>query len=502
MPKKFNPFLVGNFDETGPAGGGDIATDTIWDAKGDLAVGTGANTASRLPVGTNGQVIVADSAEPTGLKWSTVSGTGDVVGPASAVNNNFAAFDTTTGKLIKDSGSKASDFATASHTHTASQVTDFDTEVSNNTDVAANTAARHTHANQAVLDATTASFTTADETKLDGIEALADVTDAGNVGSSIDGATAKTTPVDADTMPLIDSAASNVLKKGTWANIKATLKTYFDTLYPSGSGTSTGSNTGDQTSIVGITGTKAQFDTAITDGNILYVGDITQYTDEMAQDAVGAMVDASLAYVDGTPLLQRAALTGDVTASAGSNTTTIANDAVTYAKMQNVSATDKLLGRSTAGAGDVEEITCTAAGRALLDDANAAAQVTTLGLDNTKLGVAGITIDGAGSAITTGIKGYIRIPYAGTITKATVLADQSGSIVIDVWKDTYANYPPTVADTIVASAKPTLSSAIKSEDSTLTGWTTSVTAGDVLGFKVDSASTLTRVTLELHITKS
>ena len=46
----------------------------------------------------------------------------------------------------------------------------------------------------------------------------------------------------------------------------------------------------------------------------------------------------------------------------------------------NVSATDKLLGRSTAGAGAVEEITLTSAGRALLDDADAAAQRTTLGL--------------------------------------------------------------------------------------------------------------------------
>lgn len=90
------------------------------------------------------------------------------------------------------------------------------------------------------------------------------------------------------------------------------------------SGTSSGTNTGDQTSIVGITGTKAQFDTACTDGNFLYSGDVTQYTDEMAQDAVGAMVDSSLTYVDATPLLQRAALTGDVTASAGSNATTIA----------------------------------------------------------------------------------------------------------------------------------------------------------------------------------
>ena len=41
------------------------------------------------------------------------SGSGDVVGPASAVDSNFAAFDSTTGKLIKDSGSNASDFATA-----------------------------------------------------------------------------------------------------------------------------------------------------------------------------------------------------------------------------------------------------------------------------------------------------------------------------------------------------------------------------------------------------
>ena len=44
-------------------------------------------------------------------------------------------------------------------------------------------------------------------------------------------AASKTTPVDADQLPLVDSAASNVLKKLTWANIKATLKTYFDTIY-------------------------------------------------------------------------------------------------------------------------------------------------------------------------------------------------------------------------------------------------------------------------------
>jgi len=64
-------------------------------------------------------------------------------------------------------------------------------------------------------------------------------------------------------------------------------------------------------------------------------------------------------------------------------TADLANDAVTYAKIQNVSATDRLLGRSSAGAGDVEEITCTSFGRSLIDDADAAAARTTLSVQPT-----------------------------------------------------------------------------------------------------------------------
>jgi len=111
-------------------------------------------------------------------------------------------------------------------------------------------------------------------------------------------------------------------------------------------------------------------------------------------------------------------------------------------------------------------------------------------------------IDGGGSAITTGQKGHLEIPFACTITRVTLLADQSGSIVIDIWKDTCANFPPTVADTITASAKPTLSSAQKSQDSTLTGWTTAIAAGDILAFNVDSVATCERVTLSLKCTKT
>jgi hypothetical protein len=111
----------------------------------------------------------------------------------------------------------------------------------------------------------------------------------------------------------------------------------------------------------------------------------------------------------------------------------------------------------------------------------------------------GVTVDGGGEVISTGQKGYLQCPITGTITSWTLLADQSGSTVIDVWKDTYANAPPTDADSITAAAPPTLSSATKATNSTLTGWTTAVTAGDVFGFNVDSATTLQRVTLQLVV---
>ena len=92
------------------------------------------------------------------------------------------------------------------------------------------------------------------------------------------------------------------------------------------------------------------------------IGRDTTGTGETEQLTVGGGVEFT-----GSGGIQRSALTGDVTASAGSNTTAIAagvivtadisDDQVTYAKMQNISATDRLLGRDTAAAGDTEELT-------------------------------------------------------------------------------------------------------------------------------------------------
>jgi len=111
-------------------------------------------------------------------------------------------------------------------------------------------------------------------------------------------------------------------------------------------------------------------------------------------------------------------------------------------------------------------------------------------------------IDGYGSTITTGVKDEIRIDYACQIIGWTLMANASGSIVVDIWKDVLANYPPTVADTITAGAKPTLASADHASSTTLTGWTTAVAAGDVLRFNVDSVTTVQRVMLSLTLQRT
>lgn len=130
----------------------------------------------------------------------------------------------------------------------------------------------------------------------------------------------------------------------------------------------------------------------------------------------------------------------------------------------------------------------------------------TLAIARLPTGVKTVTItfiiDGGGSAITTGEKGHLEIPFACTINQCTMMADQSGSIVVDIWKDTYANFPPTNADSICTETPPTITDAQKSQDTTCMDWNNAITAGDILAFNVDSCTTITRVTISLKVTKT
>lgn len=91
---------------------------------------------------------------------------------------------------------------------------------------------------------------------------------------------------------------------------------------------------------------------------------------------------------------------GDVTVSGSGLVWTVDNDAITYDKMQNVSATDKLLGRISSGSGNIEEVTCTDLAQSLLDDATQADMRTTLGLGT--LATQSGTFSGTSSGTNTG----------------------------------------------------------------------------------------------------
>jgi hypothetical protein len=129
-------------------------------------------------------------------------------------------------------------------------------------------------------------------------------------------------------------------------------------------------------------------------GNIVLSGSIANAdinaSAAIAFSKLASLTSANILVGNGSNVATSVAVTGDVTISNAGvtaiaagvvvNADVNASAAIAFSKLANVSATDRLLGRSSAGAGAIEEVTCTAAGRALIDDADAAAQRTTLGV--------------------------------------------------------------------------------------------------------------------------
>lgn len=141
----------------------------------------------------------------------------------------------------------------------------------------------------------------------------------------------------------------------------------------------------------------------------------------------------------------------------------------------------------------------TSGGTLTLDRQNGSVSIT--GFTANK-GNFGITIDGGGSAITTGVKGSVVVPYDCYITSWSILSNITGSIVVDVWKGSSPySIPTSAAQSIAGTEKPTLTSQQINTDLTLTTWTTPLQVGDVLVFNVDSSSTLTRATLQINVIK-
>lgn len=92
----------------------------------------------------------------------------------------------------------------------------------------------------------------------------------------------------------------------------------------------------------------------------------------------------------------------------------------------------------------------------------------------------------APSIVGVGTKGFTRVPFACTITGYTIQTGVAATVVLDVWKIAAGTAEPTNSNSITASAKPTLTADDVVHSTTLTGWTTSVSAGDLIGWEVEA----------------
>jgi hypothetical protein len=110
----------------------------------------------------------------------------------------------------------------------------------------------------------------------------------------------------------------------------------------------------------------------------------------------------------------------------------------------------------------------------------------------------GLTIDGAGSVITTGLKGYAVMPYNATIVGWSIVSNISGNCIVDVWKNTTI---PTSGNSITGTEKPTLTNQQININNALTTWTTNISINDVIAFNVLSASSVSRINLIIKVIK-
>ena len=98
----------------------------------------------------------------------------------------------------------------------------------------------------------------------------------------------------------------------------------------------------------------------------------------------------------------------------------------------------------------------------------------------------------------------VPVFFAGRFTSWQLLADDAyAELVVEVWRDTLANLPPTSADLITGTAPPTLAGARSASSAALTGWATAFAAGDVLMFNLrPSPWRVNRATLSLKWARS
>ena len=114
-----------------------------------------------------------------------------------------------------------------------------------------------------------------------------------------------------------------------------------------------------------------------------------------------------------------------------------------------------------------------------------------------------VTIGSGTTVPTTGIKGYLEVPFNARVTRWTLMADASGSAQIDIWKDTWANFPPTDADSIVGAGTEPYLSGEQARRDTAPDWDQlTLNEGDILVFNLDSVVTCKQLDLDIKVERT
>jgi hypothetical protein len=115
-------------------------------------------------------------------------------------------------------------------------------------------------------------------------------------------------------------------------------------------------------------------------------------------------------------------------------------------------------------------------------------------------GTLNFLMDGGGASLVTGIKGDITLPFNTVFNKYSLLAGQTGTAWVGLWRDSYANFPPTSADAMhVGATGPVLNLGIKNQVAGLL-WTGA--AGDIIRVNLDRVTGIQMLSMALEYYKS
>lgn len=236
------------------------------------------------------------------------------------------------------------------------------------------------------------------------------------------------------------------------------------------------------------------------------------YTDEQAQDAVGSIFDTTLVYVDATPLIKRAPITGDVSIPDGSNTAAISAGVIVDADINASAAIDasKIANGSVSNTEFQRLDGVTGGIQTQLDGKQATGNyVTALTGDVTASGPgsAASTVKNAlkdfahgfttsGTVVTGKVKGFYTHFQAATLVGWNITVD-TGTMTVKTWKIASGTAKPTIAN-VISTSGVAISTGTAVQSTTMSDFTsTAVSAGDIFAWDITAVSGVGEATFEL-----